>query len=383
MPFSRGRGWRVPVPAFASQGIRFVADSPISMVPASQPAPEVARGGREGISGWLAERIDLVLRLGLLGIILIAAAIFTLDTIPSKHLSDIGQSIFISQGNLQDLARQMAVVGVIALGETFVIITAGIDLSVGSLLGLCGVIAAEGFLNGWSTPVVIFTTLLFALAVGLVNGLLVDMAKIPPFIVTLGMLGILRGAAYLVTQGLNLALSPTGQPTPFTSWIENTNFAIPNIFIVLAVLGVASAIFLRFTRRGRYIYALGSNPESARRVGINVRATILTVYALSGLSAGVAGLLLTGRLGTANPNAGTSYELDAISAAVLGGASLFGARGTILGTFLGVVLVNMLANGIDIDPHAIDPHMQQVVEGALLIIIVWIDQWRKRRVVAG
>jgi ribose transport system permease protein len=331
----------------------------------------------------LAERVDLVLRLGLLGIILIAAIIFTLDTIPSRHLSDIGQSIFISQGNLQDLARQMAVVGVIALGETFVIITAGIDLSVGSLLGLCGVIAAEGFLNGWSTPVVVFTTLLFALAVGLVNGLLVDMAKIPPFIVTLGMLGILRGAAYLVTQGLNLALSPTGQPTPFTSWIENTNFAIPNIFIVLAVLGVASAIFLRFTRRGRYIYALGSNPESARRVGINVRATILTVYALSGLSAGVAGLLITGRLGTANPNAGTSYELDAISAAVLGGASLFGARGTILGTFLGVVLVNMLANGIDIDPHAIDPHMQQVVEGALLIIIVWIDQWRKRRVVAG
>jgi ribose transport system permease protein len=213
--------------------------------------------------------------------------------------------------------------------------------------------------------------------------LLVDIGKIPPFIVTLGMLGVLRGAAYLVTGGLNLALSPTGEPTPFTSWIENTNFDIPNIFIVFALFAVGSAIFLRFTRRGRYIYALGSNPESARRAGINVRATILTVYALSGLLAGVAGLLLTGRLGTANPNAGTSYELDAISAAVLGGASLFGARGTILGTFLGVVLVNMLANGIDIDPHAIDPHMQQVVEGVLLIVIVWIDQWRKRRIVAA
>jgi ribose transport system permease protein len=334
-------------------------------------------------SAWLVARVDLVLRLGLLGIILIAGAIFTLDTIPTGHLSDLSQSIFISSGNLEDIGRQMAVVGVIALGETFVIITAGIDLSVGSLLGLCGVLAAEAFLAGWPTAVVILTTLLFALAIGLINGLLVDIGKIPPFIVTLGMLGVLRGSAYLVTGGLNLALSPTGDPTPFTSWIENTNFDIPNIFIVFGLLAVGSAVFLRFTRRGRYIYALGSNPESARRAGINVRATILTVYALSGLLAGVAGLLLTGRLGTANPNAGTSYELDAISAAVLGGASLFGARGTILGTFLGVVLVNMLANGIDIDPHAIDPHMQQVVEGVLLIVIVWIDQWRKRRIVAA
>jgi ribose transport system permease protein len=359
-----------------------MAGSRVFAPPPIGPAVSSTRD-RESPTAWLAARVDLVLRLGLLGIILIAAAIFTLDTIPTKQLSDISQSIFISSDNLENIGRQMAVVGVIALGETFVIITAGIDLSVGSLLGLCGVLAAEGFLAGWPTAVVILTTLLFALAIGLINGLLVDIGKIPPFIVTLGMLGVLRGAAYLVTGGLNLALSPTGEPTPFTAWIENTNFDIPNIFIVLALLAIASAVFLRFTRRGRYIYALGSNPESARRAGINVRATILTVYALSGLLAGVAGLLLTGRLGTANPNAGTSYELDAISAAVLGGASLFGARGTILGTFLGVVLVNMLANGIDIDPHAIDPHMQQVVEGVLLIVIVWIDQWRKRRLVAA
>lgn len=330
---------------------------------------------------WVAARADAVMRLGLFLIIIVAAIFFAFRTIPSGRITDIGQSEFISVGNIQDIGRQMAVVGVIALGETFVIITAGIDLSVGSMLGLCGVLAGNMFLSGWSVPLVVTLILLFGVAVGLVNGALVDIGKIPPFIVTLGMLGILRGAAYLATGGLNVPLSPSGEPTAFSLWVESLFFGVPEIFIVLALLGVASAIFLRFTRRGRYIYAFGSNPESARRSGINVRATILTVYALSGVLAAVAGLLLTGRLGTANPNAGLSYELDAISAAVLGGASLFGARGSILGTFLGVLLINMLANGIDL--INVDPHMQQVIEGILLIAIVWLDQWRKRRIVAG
>ena len=252
-----------------------VADSsPSTPLPTEALAPEIRRGP-DSLSVRMAARIDLLLRLGLLGIILVAAIIFTLKTIPTGNIADIRQATFISTDNLQNIGRQMAVVGVIALGETFVIITAGIDLSVGSLIGLSGVLTAEAFINGWPTGVVVFAVLLFALGVGLVNGVLVHIAKIPPFIVTLGMLGILRGFAYLVTGGLNLTLSPTGDPTPFTSWIENTNVGIPNIFIVLALLGVASFIFLRFTRRGRYIYALGSNPESARRCGINVRATIL------------------------------------------------------------------------------------------------------------
>jgi ribose transport system permease protein len=336
---------------------------------------------RQDLSSWLVARVDTVLRLGLLGIILIAALIFTVRTIPSGKLTDIGQSTFISIGNLQDLSRQMAVVGVIAVGETFVIITAGIDLSVGSLLGLSGVLAANEFLAGWSWFPVVITILLFALAVGLINGFLVSSARIPAFIVTLGMLGILRGLAYIIGGGLTAALSPTGEPTPFSDWVESKLLGVPTIFIVLLIIGVVAEVFLRFTRHGRYVYAQGSNPESARLTGINVRGTLLTVYAVSGLLAGVAGLLLTGRLNSANPNAGTSYELDAIAAVVLGGASLFGARGTIIGTFLGVLLVNMLANGIDL--INLDPHVQQVVEGVLLIVIVWVDQWRKRRVVAA
>jgi len=354
-----------------------MANSPLSEVVAGQPA----RFGRAGLAPWLVARVDLLLRLGLLGIILIAAAIFTVKTIPSGQLSDITQSTFISVGNLQNIARQMAVVGVIAIGETFVIITAGIDLSVGSMIGICGVLAANAFLAGWSLIAVVAAILLFALAIGLVNGFLVSAAKLPPFIVTLGMLGILRGVAYLAGGGINSALPATGDPASFATWVGDTFLGIPTIFIVLALVGAAATVFLRFTRRGRYMYALGSNPESVRLAGINVRASLLTVYALSGVLAGVAALLLTGRLNGANPNAGTGYELDAIAAAVLGGASLFGARGTISGTFLGVLLVNVLANGIDL--IGIDAHVQQVVEGLLLIIIVWVDQWRKRRIASA
>lgn len=343
--------------------------------------PDAARR-REDWSAWLTARVDMVLRLGLLGILIVMAIYFAIETLPSgTNITGIRQSIFLSTGNLQDLGRQMAVAGVIAVGETFVIITAGIDLSVGSLVGFAGVIAAQQFAAGWSTLAVISTVLLMSLVIGLFNGFLIDAAKIPPFIVTLGMLGVLRGACYLIGSGQEQSLASTGDPANFSAWIENSVFGIPNIFLVLVVAGVAAAIFLRFTRRGRYIYAVGSNRESARLSGINVRSTILTVYALSALLAGVAGLLLLGRLTSANPNNGTSYELDAIAAAVLGGASLFGARGTIFGTFVGVVLVNTLSNGINLMGQ--DAHLQQVVEGALLIVIVWVDQWRKRRINAG
>jgi ribose transport system permease protein len=368
-----------PARPFLAQGIMLVAASSPPEIPKAEPLGVPVIGRRESIESWIATRADLVLRLGLFLIIIAFAIFFTLRTIPTGNLSDVGQATFISTDNLQNIGRQMAVVGVIALGETFVIITAGIDLSVGSLLGLSGVLAANAMVDGWPAAVAVVVILLFGLGIGLINGTLVHVGGIPPFIVTLGMLGILRGIAYLTTSGLNVAipLNPSGDPEPFAAWVDNSFLNIPDIFLVLAALAIVAGLILRFTRRGRYIYSYGSNPEAARRAGINVRVTILTVYAVSGVMAAVAGLLLTGRFGTANPNAGTSYELDAIAAAVLGGASLFGARGSIMGTFLGVVLVNMLANGIDL--INIDPHMQQVIEGLLLISIVWLDQWRKRR----
>jgi ribose transport system permease protein len=355
-------------------GEAHVADSSLSSAPGEGALPvSDARPPLKG-TAWIVSRVDLLLRLGLLGIILIAGFYFTLATIPSG--SGIRDSIFISVGNLQDIGRQMAVVGVLALGETFVIITAGIDLSVGSLLGLSGVLCAIAFQHGWPIAVVVLTILAFSLLVGLFNGVLVGAAKIPPFIVTLGMLGVLRGVAYLVGNG-NPALPSTGPGADFNTWVGGLFLGVPNIFIVLVLLAIVGGLFLRFTRRGRYIYALGSNPEAVRLSGIRVMATILTVYALSALMAGVSGLLVTGRLNGANPNNGLSYELDAIATVVLGGASLFGARGTMMGTFLGLVLINVLTNGISLT--GTDPHWQQVIEGILLILVVWIDQWRKRR----
>jgi ribose transport system permease protein len=300
------------------------------------------------------------MRLGLVGIIVLLVVVFSATA-----------SGFLTLQNLDNNARQMAVVGILAVAETFVIITAGIDLSVGSLLGFGGIIVALGLAHGWPIPGAVVLVLAVAAFVGLINGALINAAALPPFIVTLGMLGILRGLTQIFGSGQQV-----GYDSPsFSNFAENSALGIPNIFWVFALICVLAAFVLHQTRRGRYMYAVGSNLESARRAGINVRATILTVYGISGLLAGVAGLLLTARQAQGDPNAGTGYELDAIAAAVLGGASLFGARGSIVGTFLGVVLVQILTNGLNL--LNFDPQVARILEGALLILFVYLDRWRK------
>lgn len=302
------------------------------------------------------------MRLGLLGIIAFLVVIFSLTA-----------SGFLSLQNLENNARQMAVVGILAVGETFVIITAGIDLSVGSLLGLGGIVIALSFAHGLPAGVAVFSVLAIAVVIGLVNGALINAAALPPFIVTLGMLGILRGLSQILGNGQQV-----GYEAPrFNAFAGATTLGVPNLFWVFAAVCVVSGLFLHFTRRGRYMYAIGSNLESARRAGINVGASILTVYAISGLLAGIAGILLTARQAQGDPNAGTGYELDAIAAAVLGGASLFGARGSIVGTFLGVLLVQIMTNGLNL--LNFDPQVARMLEGALLILFVYVDHWRKPR----
>jgi len=299
--------------------------------PTAVPAP-VSGSALQRAAALVAGRWDLVLRLGLLGIIVILGAYFA-----------IRSPVFLSADNLQNIGRQMAVFGVIAVGETFVIITAGIDLSVGSVLGLTAVVCALELAHGWTLMLALITPLLLGAAIGMFNGVLIDTQKLPPFIVTLGMLGILRGITEMMGGGLDIVFNPSG----FTDFGINLTFGIPNLFLILAVVCIVSGVILDFTRLGRHIYALGSDYEGSRLAGIKVRWTTVFVYTMSGFLAAVAGILLTSRLSLGDPNAGTGYELDAISAAVLGGASLFGARGTILGTFMGVLLVNMIANGIE------------------------------------
>jgi ribose transport system permease protein len=325
------------------------------------PAPVVPAEGRTATIRW-----DLVMRLGLLGIIALLVVIFSVTA-----------SGFLTLQNLDNNARQMAVVGILAVGETFVIITAGIDLSVGSLLGFGGIIVALGLAHGLPIWGAVLAVLIIAVGVGLVNGSLINAAALPPFIVTLGMLGILRGLTQIFGNGQQV-----GYDAPrFTDFAAGTTLGIPNLFWVLAAVCVISGLFLHLTRRGRYMYAIGSNMESARRAGINVSASILTVYAISGLLAGIAGVLLTARQAQGDPNAGTGYELDAIAAAVLGGASLFGARGSIVGTFLGVLLVQIMTNGLNL--LNFDPQVARMLEGALLILFVYLDHWRKPKVAAA
>lgn len=306
------------------------------------------------------------MRFGLAGIIVVLVIVFSATA-----------SGFLTLQNLDNNARQMAVVGILAVGETFVIITAGIDLSVGSLLGFGGIIIALGLAHNLPTGLAVVIVLAISVVIGLVNGALISSAALPPFIVTLGMLGILRGLTQIFGNGQQVGYDAAS----FSNFASNTTLGIPNLFWILVLVCAVSAVFLHLTRRGRYMYAIGSNIESARRAGINVNATLLTVYAISALLAGIAGVLLTARQAQGDPNAGTGYELDAIAAAVLGGASLFGARGSIIGTFLGVLLVQIMTNGLNL--LNFDPQVARMLEGALLILFVYIDHLRKLKVAAA
>ena len=323
----------------------------VSGAPAAQSRPARPR------LSW-----EVALRLGLLLIVIALAIVFTL-TAPG----------FLSPQNLENNERQMAVIGILAIGETFVIITAGIDLSVGSMLGFSGILIALALSHGIAIPLALVGVLIVATVLGLFNGLLIDTAALPPFIVTLGMLGILRGFTQIFGNGQQIGFGNSA----FTDFAADNFLGIPQLFWMLVVIALLAAYLLHLTRRGRHVFAIGSNLEGARRAGINVRGVTLFVYAISGLLAGIAGLLLTARQAQGDPNAGTGYELDAIAAAVLGGASLFGARGSILGTFLGVLLVQILTNGLNL--LNFDPQVARIVEGALLIAFVYMDHWRKRR----
>jgi ribose transport system permease protein len=279
---------------------------------------------------------------------------------------------FLTGNNLSNLARQVAIFGIIAVGQLLVILTAGIDLSVGSVLGLAGAITAELLVRGAGIPLAILAGLGVGVACGSVNGLLVSMVNLPPFIATLGMLGIARGVVLVLTD------ASTVQPLPSSFGdIANGSFlGIPNLLWLFAVVAAAVAFVLRRTVFGRYIYAVGSNPESARLAGVPVKRVLVSVYAISGLLAAVGGVLLTSRLNAGVPTAGTGYELNAIAACVIGGASLFGAKGGAFGAAAGALIVATLNNGGNL--LAINSFYLQIIIGALILAAVAFDQLQGR-----
>jgi len=309
-----------------------------------------------------------------LWIFLVLVAICVVFTIMKPHA-------FATAFEARTVASNAAVLLVLAVGQTFVIITAGIDLSVGSILVFSGIAAAEamhaggaGSVNaGWGTILWGLVAALGAgLAWGLVNGFLVTKAKVPPLIVTLGVLGAALGFCYIITHGQDLR----GIPQRLSTNIGYGRiFGIPWMIVIAAVVTAVCAVVLNMTKFGRYTFAIGSNAEAVRRAGINVDRHLMKVYGLQGFLAGLAGFLALAFYNTTTISGHSSDNLNAIAAVVIGGTSLFGGRGTVVGTTIGVFIPAVLASGFVI--VGVQSYWQDVAVGAVLILAVYIDQLRR------
>lgn len=283
---------------------------------------------------------------------------------------------FLGAGNVFDVLRQVALAGVVAIGETFVILTGGIDLSVGSLMALTGVVAAGFEASGANVGITIVVIPLFGAFIGLCMGMIVTRARVPAFVVTLGGLEALRGLTLLYTNGSPIT-PPNGFSTVFTYIGQGLLGPIPFPVIIFLALAVIAHTVLRHSRFGRYVYAIGGNPEAARLSGLHVKSLTSATYAISGLCAGIGGLMLTSRLNSGDPTTATGTELTAIAAVVIGGTSLFGGVGGIVGTVIGAMLIGVISNGLLL--MDVSAYLQPVVIGAIIVIAVFIDQLAKWR----
>src|SRR5436309_4887954 len=274
---------------------------------------------------------------------------------------------FLTLTNLDNLIRQVAVFAILSVGQLFVILTGGIDLSVGSVLGLSGGVTALLLAGGVPIPITILAGLGIGLGVGLINGLLVSRLKLPPFIATLGMLGVARGVVLLLTGAKTIAPLPDA----FSAIANGFILGLPSLFWILIIITIIAAFVLGRMIFGRYVYAVGSNAESSRLSGVPVNFVLIGVYCIGGLLAGFAGILTASRLRAGIPTAGTGYELQSIAGAVIGGASLSGAKGRAIGAVLGAVIMALLANGGNL--LGIDPFYLQIAIGLLIILAVYFD----------
>lgn len=280
---------------------------------------------------------------------------------------------FFTVVNLSSVIRQTAVINIMALGMTMIIIAGGIDLSVGSMMALSGLLCAMTIAQGLPLLVGIGVGLLAGAACGLANGLMVTGLKINPFIVTLGTLGIFRGLSLIFSGGLPVQ----NMPRDFAYLAEGSILHIPFVLYLLALCAVIVHVILEHTRLGRYACAIGSNQEAAYYAGIPVAFHVTAIYAAGGLLTGLAGTIETSRLMTGQPTAGNGYELQAIAAVVIGGGSLRGGEGSVVGTLVGAYIMGLLANGSDL--LGISPYLQQAIIGAVIILAVVLDEFRKRR----
>jgi ribose transport system permease protein len=279
---------------------------------------------------------------------------------------------FLTVPNLVNVAQQTVINAIIAVGLTFVIISGGIDLSVGSILAFAGVVMAHTLRLGWPLPLAIAAGLAVGAACGTINGLLISFGRLPPFIATLGMMSVARGGALLATDGRPVS----GFDESFRWLATGQVVGIPIPVLVMALVYAAAHFILQRTRFGRYTYAIGGNEEASVLSGVPVRLYKIGIYALGGALAALSSVLLTARLNSAQPIAGLSYELDAIAATVIGGTSLLGGQGSVLGTLIGALIMGVLRNGLNL--LGVSSFIQQVVIGIVIIAAVLLDTFFKQ-----
>lgn len=293
---------------------------------------------------------------------------------------------FLSSINLFNVMRQVSITGLLAIGMTFVILTAGIDLSIGSLLAFAGLVAAavaKGGMQdrftvgndavGYGWQLAALAAIALGVAGGYLQGLAITKLKVPPFVVTLGGMSVFRGAALLFAAGGPIS----GFDKAFSWWGQGKIGPVPVPVIIFLVCAIIAHIVLRYMRFGRRVYAVGGNPEAARLSGLNVNAIICSVYVIMGFFAGLGAFVLAARLNSAEAVAGTGYELTVIASVVIGGTSLFGGVGTIFGTVIGTILIGVLLNGLVL--MNVSSYIQQIIIGVIIVLAVAFDTFAKSR----
>jgi ribose transport system permease protein len=280
---------------------------------------------------------------------------------------------FLTVSNLLNVAEQTSINAIVAVGMTFVIVSGGIDLSVGSLVALAGVVLGTALRADQLLAIALLLALGVGIASGLVNGLLISWGGLPPFIVTLGTMSVARGAALLFTEGRPVS----GFGASFRAIATGRIGFAPAPVIVMALVYAAAHFVLTRTTFGRYVYAIGGNEEATRLSGVPVRFHKTMIYGVSGLMSAIAAVILTARLNSAQPIAGMMYELDAIAATVIGGTSLMGGEGTLGGTLVGALIMGVLRNGLNL--LGVSSFLQQVVIGGVIVVAVLLDTVLKRK----
>nr|WP_321297311.1 ABC transporter permease [uncultured Sphaerochaeta sp.] len=308
--------------------------------------------------------VDILLkRFAILGVLLVLILFFTLVT-----------DSFLTTGNVLNIARQVSMLGISAVGMTCVILTSGIDLSVGSVMGITNIVGAL-LMTRYGVPILpaALITLAIACAIGFINGLMVSYVGVPALITTLAMMTLLRGLTYVLCDGLPV----WGLPDSFRTLGQGYLGIIPIPVIIMFIIFIVGWVFLNRVKTGRYIYGLGGNREAVRLAGIRTKRVETGVYVISSFLTGIAGLIMLSRINTGQPKIGTMFEMDVITAVVLGGVSIMGGAGSIFGVLLGVFITGILSNGMIL--LDISEYYQQIIKGVVLLLAVTFDSLAKRK----